>query len=106
MPIKKLDPQARLEYVWDFDADGWMPADDYITSYTLIPETGITFDTDEAIDSPATDRPLTAVRAWVEWDSPTMPADGTKPRLGITCRIETWQGRRDDKTMHFLYLEG
>jgi hypothetical protein len=104
MPTKKLDPQARKDYVWDFGE--WLPDGDSISTADLLPEAGITFDGQELIASPTSGASAAAVRAWVEWNNPTMPEDGSLPRLGITCRIETAQGRRDDKTMHFLYFEG
>jgi hypothetical protein len=99
MPTKKLDLDARLDYTWDFGS--WMPAGDYIASHQLLPQAGITFEDDQVITSPTSDVPATAVHAWVQWDGAAVGE-----RLGITCRITTIEGRVDDKTLHFLAIEG
>lgn len=99
MPTKKLDPQARLDHTWDWG--DWMPTGDYIASYQLLPETGITFDEDSVHTSPTSGQPLTAVTAWVSWE----PGVVIGTRLGITCRITTLEGRVDDRTLYFLALE-
>lgn len=99
MPTKKLDPNARLDFTWDWG--DWMPDGDYIASYELLPEAGITFDTDTVHTSPSSGQPLSAVSAWVSWE----PSAAAGDRLGITCRITTFEGRVDDRTLYFLAFE-
>jgi hypothetical protein len=100
MPTKKLDPNSRLDFTWNFG--DWMPDGDYIASFELLPETGITYDGATVHTSPTSGQPLSAVTAWVSWD----PGVAAGTRLGITCRIVTAEGREDDKTLYFLAFEG
>lgn len=75
------DPQAKLDYKWDWTA--WL-AGDTIASATVTGPDGITI-SDVSHDT-------TTVTAWV--------AGGTlKTRYGLVCHVVTAGGREDDRTL-------
>lgn len=73
------DPQARLDYSWDWAA--WLAAGETITAHSLAPTTGVTVEASAVAGG--------VVTAWV-----TATVGGT-----ITCHITTSQGRQDDRTI-------
>mgnify|MGYP003491741341 FL=1 len=77
------DPQAVLDYSWDW-AD-WLGAD-AIASHTVTVAAG-----DVVKDSDS--RTATAVTAWLSGGT-----DGTRAR--VTCHITTAAGRQDDRTIY------
>jgi hypothetical protein len=83
-PVFDKDPNAVLDYIWDWEA--WLDTDnsEVINSHTIV-ETG-----DLVVDS-STDTDTT-VTAWVSAGSA-----GTAQR--VTCRIVTNQGRTDDRSI-------
>lgn len=94
----KLDPQARLDFTWDWG--DWIVTGDPIASYTLTAETGLAYEDDNLHASPTTDADDAAVTAWVSVDG-----GAVGDRLGITCHIVTAAGREDDRTKYFLIIE-
>jgi hypothetical protein len=95
----KLDPQANLDFTWDFHADGYLADDDPIASYVITAEAGIEYHSD-SLHASSTGMEDAAVTAWVRLDGGTV---GT--RYGITCHIVTAAGREDDRTKYFLIIE-
>ena len=79
------DPDARLDYAFDWSA--WLDSDDSetIASYTVAVASG-----DVTIDTDSEDAGVVTV--WLE--------DGTaSTRAKVTCHIVTSVGREDDRTM-------
>jgi hypothetical protein len=99
MPTYKFDPSAKLDYTWDFHADGWLDDDDEIESYTLTDEAGIEH-YDDSLHSSSTGKANAAITAWVRNDGGT-----AGQRLGITCHVVTTAGREDDRTKYFLLIQ-
>lgn len=95
----KFDPQARLDYTWDFHAEGWLDDDDPIVSYTLTDAAGIEH-YDDSLHASSTGMEDAAVTAWVRLDG-----GAVGDRLGITCHIVTAAGREDDRTKYFQIQE-
>jgi hypothetical protein len=94
MPTYKHDPQAVLDYSWDWT--NWLVEGDSIASYSLTPPTGVTIvshSRDEAV--------VTAFMSVGE----VIPEGESAVRLGITCHVTTTEGREDDRTLHLLVIE-
>lgn len=79
--IAYLDPDARLDYVWDWQA--WLADGDTIASATVT-GTGITVDT--------VSHDTTTVTAWLSGGTVGTAASAL-------CHITTAQGRQDDRTL-------
>lgn len=78
----RKDPDAVLDYTWDWNR--WLQQGESITAHTIIAPSGITLDTS------GTDAGL--VTAWLR--------GGTNGQTyAVTCRIETDQGRTDDRSI-------
>lgn len=84
------DPQARLDYAFDWrnpppDKDaGWLEAAETITSYTFTVAAGdVVLDDDSELDG--------VVTVWL--------TGGTVGKAQVTCHIVTSLGREDDRTM-------
>lgn len=81
------DPDALLEYQWDWAA--WL-AGDTITSHTVTVPTGLT--------KSSTSATSTAVTAWL--------SGGTvDQRYSVTCHVLTAAGREDDRTITLTIAE-
>jgi hypothetical protein len=78
------DPDAVLDYKWDWAYDGWLAEDETILTSTIIAETGVTVDDDTNDDTTAT--------VWLSGGS-------VGETYTVTNRITTNQGRTDDRTM-------
>lgn len=76
------DPQAVLDYQWDWSA--WLATSETISTYDVTVSSGITLNSDSAS--------TTAVTAWIQGGT-----DGTK--YTATCQIVTNQGRTDERTI-------
>jgi hypothetical protein len=82
------DPDAVLDYAFDW-ADEWLE-DDTIASYSIIPSTGITVDSDS--DSAG------IVTVWL--------SGGTAGEsYTVTCRVVTVANRTEDGSMVFRVIE-
>lgn len=93
-PTATHDPDAILDYVWDWTA--WLePVADDIVSYSIICEDGMTL-----VSSSAT---ANAVTAFLSFTGDIDAAQETKPTA--TCRIVTTGGRTDDRTIYFKIKE-
>ncbi len=77
------DPDARLDYTWDWTA--WLTEGETITSAEILPTDGLATD-DTGHDD-------TTVTTWV-----TTSLEAGKSG-GVTCRITTSAGRIDDRTI-------
>lgn len=77
------DPQAVLDYVWDWSA--WLGSD-VITDHTVTAPEGITVDSSSHTD--------TAVTAWISGGS-------HRRSYVVTCHITTLGGRADDRSVVF-----
>lgn len=83
------DPNARLDYAWDWSA--WLDDGETITSHTVTVASGdVTLDGD--------DEDAGIVTAWVEGGTV-----GTTSRL--TCHIVTSEAREDDRTRSITIRE-
>jgi hypothetical protein len=85
-PTIVKDPNAVLDYSWDWAA--WLAEvpGDAIASYDVTVESGITLQSDAVAGA--------IVTAWI--------AGGTAgQRLSATCRIVTTDGRTDDRSIWF-----
>ena len=87
LTIFAKDPDAVLDYVWDWTS--WL-GDDTIATTTITAADGIT------VDSSATVGPLVTV--WLSGGT----AGTTYP---VTCRITTDGGRTEDRTSRFIVME-
>ena len=93
------DPQAELDYTWDWraltngndtspDATDWLESGETITSHTVTAESGLTVDSSSLTDS------STSVTAWL--------SGGTVGQhYLVVCHIETSNAtsRKDDRTL-------
>ncbi len=82
------DPDSRLDWRWDWS--GWLAEGEVITAATVTGPAGITVD-DVAHDD-------TTVTAWVE-------GGAARKIYAVTCRIETNQGRIDDRSIRLYTTE-
>ena len=81
------DPQAVLDYRWDWSA--WLGADTIATATITVP-TGITKDSQT--------NTTTAVTAWL--------SGGTvRTSYAVTCRIVTAAGRTDERSITIVVAE-
>jgi hypothetical protein len=84
------DPDAVLDYKWDFLTNGWLATGETISSHSVSADTGITVDDSTNDDD--------SVTVWL--------SGGT---VGVTyevsVRIVTNQARTDDRTVRFLVTE-
>lgn len=88
MMIFLKDPDAVLDYVWDWSQ--WLQAGEAITSYSVIAPTGIT----KASDA----RDGALIVAWL--------SGGTNGQsYQVTCRTTTNQGRTDDRSITLRVLD-
>jgi hypothetical protein len=85
----KHDPQAVLDYTWDWT--DWLAEGDSITSYALTPSAGVIVNSDSRNEA--------LITAWMEVDT------GATGRLGVVCHVVTAQGREDDRTLYLLVIE-
>lgn len=81
MPVFRKDPDATLEYVFDWSA--WLD-EDTITTASVTADDGITVDSDSNTDS--------AVTVWLSGGT----ADAS---YGVLCQITTAGGRTDQRSM-------
>lgn len=79
------DPQARLDYTWDWSS--WLAAGETITTATVAPVDGLT------ISGAST--AAGKVSVWISGGT-------TGQHYRVTCHIVTSAGREDDRT-HSLY---
>lgn len=84
------DPNAVLDYGWDFGA--WLDTTETITAATVTVPTGLTKNTDGIIDSPSTNATDAAVMVWLQGGT-------VDERYPVTCHIATSAGRQDDRTI-------
>lgn len=82
------DPQAVLDYAWDWTA--WLSAGETIASFSVQPVDGITID--------STSLTASVVTAWISGGTV-----GTRYRL--TCRITTSAGRTDDRSIYVTVVD-
>ena len=77
------DPNARLDYAWDWTS--WLDAGETITAHTVTASGagGVTVESSTVIDG--------KVVAWV--------SGGTKGKAFLTVHITTSAGRQDDRTI-------
>lgn len=92
------DPQAELDYTWDWkpltngsddpDATDWLESGETIASHTVTAESGLTVDSSSLTDS------STSVTAWLSGGTA-----GT--HYEVVCHIETSNAtsRKDDRTL-------
>ena len=82
------DPNARLDYAWDWTS--WLDAGETITAHTVTASGagGVTVESSTVIDG--------KVVAWV--------SGGTKGKAFLTAHIVTSAGRQDDRSFK-LYVE-
>jgi hypothetical protein len=79
------DPEAVLDYAWDFTA--WLEAGETITSHVVTATPGITVQ--------SSSNTTTTVTAWL--------AGGTaRTRYDVTAHIITSAGRQDDRTIRLF----
>lgn len=83
------DPNAVLDYQWDWASKGWLADGETIQTHTVT-VAGVELDTDTATG--------TAVTAWLSGGTVGTPASAT-------CRITTSQGRTDDRTIRLVVQE-
>jgi len=88
LPVATKDPDAKLDYGFDWGADGWLPQSDHITSASWVQSHAA--DVEDLVLSQITFGDGMAI-VWVEGG-----ALGKDYRL--TCEISTQAGRRDDRT--------
>ena len=82
-----LDPDAVLDYEWDWSA--WLGTDT-IASHTVTAATGLTVDSSTATS--------TAVTAWLSGGS-------VGASYAVTCHVVTAAGREDDRTVTITVQE-
>ena len=80
----KKDPQAVLDWSFDWSADGWLDDAETITSYTITADDGITVDSDSQTDGKVT--------VWLSGGTVGDDYD-------VACRITTSDGRTDERTI-------
>lgn len=78
------DPNARLDYGWDWSA--WLADGETITSHTVTATGGLVVESSSVISG--------SVVAWV--------SGGTPGRASLTVHIVTSAGRADDRTTRVL----
>lgn len=79
------DPQATLDYTFDWSTLGWLADGETIATATVTAQTGLT------IDSQTTGSE--AVTVWIS-------TDGTLGDRTLACRITTSAGRTDERTIN------
>jgi hypothetical protein len=85
MTTHTKDPDAVLDYVWDWGL--WLDPGDTITSHTVTADPGITVDSSTATD--------TRVTVW-------LGGGVLGAAYNVSVRITTVGGRTDDRTQTFL----
>lgn len=99
---KTKDPDAVLDYRWEWQANGWLTAGDTITdaTFTVYTVTGETLpDSDTTpVDVDSYSFTDTDATAWV--------SGGTLGEVYlVTCHVETAQGRADDRSLKIKVIE-
>jgi hypothetical protein len=85
------DPDARLDYSFDWTTEGWLDEGEAIVSYTFeVAQGDVEVDADSELDG--------VVTAWLVGGTP-----GVKSK--VTCHIVTDVGREDDRTMSITIKE-
>lgn len=78
------DPQAVLDYAFDWATNGWLAAGETIAAYALSQTGGVVLNSDEEADG--------VVRVVVSGGTADTEAM-------VTCHIETSEAREDDRTI-------
>ena len=94
---KTKDPNARLDYIWPWRAEGWLPATDDITSveFFVYDEDGNEIDTEVDLTPVVVDD-----FSFTPDDATAWLMAGTREMVYlIVCRITTQDGRIDDRTL-------
>jgi len=93
MPTYIKDPDAVKDYKFDWKGQtnglgnsDYLVSGETISSYTIIPETGITVDSGSATDT------NTSVTVWLSGGTAGVSYD-------VTCRIVTSAGRTEDRSI-------
>ncbi len=91
LTIFHKDPDAVLDYVWDWTS--WLGGDDSITAHT--------------VTTPAVDDGVTIDSSTVDGGKVTVWLSGGTARQAydVTCRIVTAGGRTDERTSRFRVQE-
>lgn len=80
----RKDPDARLDWAFDWASDGWLDDGETISSYTVTAEAGITVDSDNEAAG--------IVTVWLSGGTVGVSYD-------VACRITTSDGRVDERTI-------
>ena len=84
------DPDAVLDFVFDWRVKNWLESTETISSYTIDADTGITVDSDSETGG--------VVTAWLSGGT-----DGEN--YTVRCEIVTSEGRTDERSIDIKVME-